>query len=469
MTYRRSYLVVGICIFVAGLPASASEPAAPAVSSRTIAEIDELFADAIAKRAMPGASVTVAWDDGRAFTRSYGIATDTPTQPVTAGTLFRFGSISKLFTSLAILKLVEEDRIKLDTPVAAIFPNQEPFSRYPSSVTVRRLLNHTSGLADFRHDEILAKVDRGYVVEQDNLSVLARPLSYEPGTEWVYADAPFRLLSMIVEKVSGLSYGEFITQRLAPSLTLPSVRLCEPGAPNHAAGFVSRDAKLLAESAYSIRGLLGEGGLCGSTADLARLPGQLAKGNWLSTSALSQMLEVTRLLDGVEVDYGLGVRGGWLGPARAWGHTGGGPDGSWAAFAHYPERNVSIAVTANGTGSEIDAATLQAGVASIILDLPKPLEKPLEATGIRQLKGAYTRRGRITCMDFQRGRLHRTRLGNAEPSTPLLYQGDLTFARDDFPLDRIIFQAQDQRVPAYRVYYDGFFSEYWRRSPKGCG
>ena len=413
MTCRGMMLVTSLPVSMVALPAIAQPGASPAASSQTIREIDDLFASALAKRAMQGASVTIAWDDGTVLTRTYGSADGTPAQPATGETLFRYGSISKLFTSLAILKLAEENRIELDAPVASIFPGQEPYSRYPGSVTVRRLLNHTSGLADFSPEEILAKVDRGYVVEQDYVSVLSRPMSYEPGAEWVYSDAPFRLLSMIVEKASGVSYGEFITKNLAPRLNLHSVRLCEPGTANHAAGFVSRNSKLSPERAYSIRGLLGEGGLCGSTADLARLPGEVKNGHWVSSAALDQMLEITRLTDGVEIDYGLGVRRGWLGHFRTWGHTGGGPDGSWAAFAHYPERNVTVAVAANGTGSAIDAVTLQAAVAAIILGIPRPLTEALDAADARQLTGAYARRGRISCIGVDGRGEHRTKVGSA--------------------------------------------------------
>lgn len=447
-------------------PGSESGLHADSPTAAAIAVIDRLVADAVAARAMPGAAVAIAFDDGRLFSRHLGSASLEGPASVTSATRFRIGSISKLVTALAILKLVEEGRLDLDAAVATLLPAQRETARLPESVTVRRLLNHTSGLPDFTRPELQAMVARGWATDQDYLSVLQRPGRSEPGSEWIYADLPFRILSKIIEGAAGLPYGRYVAERLAPALAVPSLRLCEPGAPGHAAGYLSRNRELVPEPAYSIRGLLGEGGLCATAEDLARLPREVAAGRWISVNMLASMISPTRLSGGELIDYGLGVRGGSLGPSRAWGHTGGGLDGSWASVAYYPGRRMSVAVTANGTGSDVDAATLQSAIAAALLVPAPPEARPVDASLVTAVAGAYRRGDATTCVIRTQEGLTRLRIGSTAAPTPLLHQGAAHFSRRDFPLDRIIFQIEGGRALGYSVYYDGFFAEYWTRAPE---
>lgn len=450
----------------AQLPSQLSSAQAPPqpLPAATMNEVDRLFSEAIGAGAMPGASVSVAFADGSHFSRHYGVRSTHSSAPVTPGTRFRIGSISKLITALAILKLVEERRLGLDTPISSLLPDYPGIARLPASVTVRRLLNHTSGLPDFNRAELEAIVQRGISTDEDLEAVLQRPLIYEPGADWAYADAPYRILSRITERVSGLSFQRYIADRLAPALGLSSLRTCGSAEQDQAQGYLSRGGELRPEPAYAIRGLLGEGGLCATAEDLARLPAALRAGKWISESSLSVMVEPTRLRSGAVVDYGLGIRGGLLGRTRALGHTGGGLDGSWASVAYYPHRGVTVAVTANGTGSGTDAATLQAAVANRVLG-ESPPEHNLPGRDVAlALTGAYARTGQTTCLSYSDGRLVRTRVGASSAPTSLLDQGGNVFARGDYPLDRIVFQTEGTGAVAYRVYYDGFFAEIWHRT-----
>jgi CubicO group peptidase (beta-lactamase class C family) len=430
-------------------------------------EIDRLVGEAIAARAMPGASVAIIFHDGRVLSRYYGSASIQEVVPVTSATRFRIGSVSKLVTSLAILRLVEERRLNLDAPVSSLLGHWPEIERLPASVTVRRLLNHTSGLPDFTRAELEAKVAQGFTTDEDVTSVLQRPMRSEPGVEWIYSDLPFRILSRVVERASGRSYGDYVAETLAPALSVPSLRLCEPGETGHASGYLSRNRNLEPEPAYSIRGLLGEGGLCATAEDLARLPREVARRRWIGEASLAAMTSPTRLSGGQLIDYGLGVRGGWIGRFRSWGHTGGGLDGSWAAVAYFPERRLSIAVVANGTGSETDAATLFGAIATAVLAEPPLGNQSIDSGLVASISGAYRRRDVTTCITGSRDGMTRVRIGSSSTPTPLLHQGSGRFARRDYPLDRIVFQPDSRRAIGYSVYYDGFFAEYWNRITDG--
>jgi CubicO group peptidase (beta-lactamase class C family) len=431
-------------------------------------ELDRLVGAAVSARAMPGASVAIMFSDGRMLSRSYGSASVEHPTGVTNSTRFRIGSISKLVTSLAILRLVEERKLDLDAPVSLLLPHWPEVARLPTSVTLRRLLNHTSGLPDFTRAELDAKVARGFTTDDDVSSVLQRPIRSEPGAEWAYADLPFRILSRVVERASGRPYGDYVAQTIAPALSLASLGLCEPGAAGHASGYISRNGALQPEPAYSIRGLLGEGGLCSTADDLARLPREVIRRRWISDSSLATMTAPTRLSGGQLVNYGLGVRGGWVGPVRSWGHTGGGLDGSWAAVAYFPERRLTIAVVANGTGSESDAVTLFGAIAAAVLANPALEDQPVDAGLAASISGAYRRRDVTTCITRGPAGMTRSRLGSSSTPTSLWHQGSARFARRDYPLDRIVFQTDGQPAIGYSVYYDGFFAEYWNRTTDGA-
>lgn len=463
MRKSRAIVLLLVSVLSGTVNASAQLPEMAVVSREKLTQIDRVFGEAMESRALPGASVTIAFGDGRSITRNYGTASLTTGLAVTPQTRFRIGSISKTFTALAILKLVEEGRLTLDAPISLLLPDLGRIGRLPDSITVKHLLNHTSGLPDYTPAELHAKIARAMVTDTDLVVVLEREAVFEPGSDWAYSDAGYRILSRIVEKASGLTFERYMVERLAPALGLPSLRLCDPKDPGQASGYISQGNRFRPEPAYAIRGLLGEGGLCATTADLGRFPARLNAGKWIAKPSLDRMTSATRLSGGQEIDYGLGMRRGMLGGTPAWGHTGGGPDGSWASFAHYPARNFTVAVMANGTGSGTDAATLQAVVAAILLGNDAPADGKIDPTLARTLAGAYVRDGETTCLDVTNGKL--VRRGNSSArALPLLFQGANIFARSDYPNDRFAFQVEDGRVIGYRVYYDGLFTEYWRRA-----
>lgn len=464
MSWKHKGLALLLVSLCAGSQTAASAPDKGALARSTADRIDAIFADAIGAKKLPGASVAIAFDDGRIFSRQYGLQDLNSNQPVVRTTRFRIGSISKFVTALAIMKLVEERRLALDTDIASLFRDDPILSKLPKTVTVKRLLNHTSGLPDFTRTELEEKVARGISTDADLIAVLNRPLVYEPGTQWAYADAPFRILSRLIERTTRSTYDHYISKRLAPALGLQSLQMCRKGLRGLASGYLSKAGQLISEPAYSIGGLLGEGGLCATAEDLARLPGALARGTWIGAGSLSAMTTPTRLAGGARADYGLGVRLGLFGDLKTWGHTGGGLDGSWASLVHYPERGITVAVVANGTGSEADASTLQAVVAAEILKTPPLRDLTIDAALTKSIMGSYRRGNQTTCIYEKDGRLLRSRKGSSVSPHSLLHQGDGIFGRQDFPVDRIAFQREADTAISYRVYYDGLFTELWERT-----
>ena len=162
---------------------------------------------AVAHR-LPGASVTITWPDGRTWTGTTGLADVRTGRKVTADTAFAIASMSKTFTSALILSLVDDGKLSLDTKVATILPAVRlgtPGVPIPPGVTVRMLLDHTSGLADFFFGKgidaaLLARRGATWTADQA-LAYVGKPLG-KPGRTWHYSNTNYLLLGLLAEKVA---------------------------------------------------------------------------------------------------------------------------------------------------------------------------------------------------------------------------------------------------------------------------
>ena len=447
--------------FLLLLTATAAE--AQPLTPDVLSEIDMVASHALAEGAMPGLAIVIRGSDGTNISRVYGAAVVGTDHAIDEGSVFRLGSISKLVTSAIAMKLVEDGALALDTPVRELLRDRPGFIVIPASVTVRHLLNHTSGLPDYTLGELEEGVARGYFEDDSLVTVLGRPPESEAGEIWKYSDANYGLLTIVIEEATRLPYDRYVEEVFAPAVGLQSLRTCDRANPQKVNGYLATANGFVPEPAYDVRGLQGAGGLCSTASDLAALPERLIDGRWITSESLEQMLAPTVLNDGVTVDYGLGVRGGRLGDLDAWGHTGGGLHGAWATFAYYPASGVSIAVLANGTGSSLDASVIHARVAETVLRPRMLADTGLNRAELELIGGIYSRGNNLTCIVVTDGKLFRKRVGNDAPPIRLLAQDRWVFGRSDYPLDRIVFQAANGPSPSYHVYYDGLFAEYWVR------
>ena len=171
------------------------------------AKLDEIVAAEMARRRIPGAAIAIVHKGRVLFAKAYGLANARTAQPVTLNTRFWIGSITKQFTAMAIMMLVEEGRIALDDKVSAYLPKL-PLSY--QAVTVRHLLTHTSGIQrDIEkrsQPPFKMEVTRG----NDLLEALAASdPAFEPGSDLSYSNPGYVLLGMLIEKLSGQTYRNF--------------------------------------------------------------------------------------------------------------------------------------------------------------------------------------------------------------------------------------------------------------------
>lgn len=329
-------------------PGLAQAPSLPApASSKTdpTSRIERIFSDLQAQGAFNGV-VLVAEGDRVRLAKSYGWADFATKRPLTLDSVFELASLSKGFTAMGVALLAEEGKLGLEDPVTKFLPELP----YPG-LTLRHLLTHTSGLP--REEELLGASwpATKTATNADILRVLAEqrpPVRFAPGEKWEYLNTGYTLLALVLERVSGTAYADFLRQRVFEPLgmkdTCVRTVLSREQPKDLALGFMRRSAlkeDFVLPSALPVHGFMTQfGGLVGarnvhSTAgDLLRWILALRGSRLVKAATLAQVLAPVRLRDGsvarmevgapVPSAYGLG----WFlrtdAPGAYW-HTGGYP------------------------------------------------------------------------------------------------------------------------------------------------
>ncbi|MFN3834811.1 MAG: serine hydrolase domain-containing protein [Glycocaulis sp.] len=345
------------------------------------AAVDAFAAGLIEERQTPGLSIGVARAGDTLLVRGYGLANLEHGVPVHADTVFRIGSVTKQFTAAAILLLVEDGHMSLDDTLEAYFPD---FPR-GGEVTVRQLLQHTSGISNYTSREGFM-ADTAPLVHDRSLMVAyieaADPLyDFDPGTGWSYSNSGYILLDYIAEQVAGQPLAEFLQARIFGPLGMTSTAMDDvaeivPGraqgydaAPDAPAGFTNTAHLSLSVAA-------GAGAMRSTPQDLIVWMQALLGGEVLSNSSLALMLEPARLNDGslartflvdppaalADMDYGLGIMTGERGGRRFIGH-GGSINGFNASLIHYPDEDTTLVLLVNTIGPAARGAPLLAAAA----------------------------------------------------------------------------------------------------------
>lgn len=287
-----------------------------------------------------GISFALVRDGELAWFGSSGHARDGRT-PLTPDAPMVIGSVTKTFVAAAVLQLVDEGRLDLDDPLREHLPELGQISR---RITVRQLLDHTSGLADLFNDTTrrgLEEAPERAWTSAEVLEALHEPW-YEPGSGWAYANTNYYLLGMIVERVAGAPLADVLAERFLAPFALEGTRI-----------LTGAEGDPLEPAWTSI--FWASGAMASSAADLARWGDGLYTDGVLSDRSRAAMLQVN------EHDYGLGVqkitlrRAEGRGKHRGYGHTGLLNTYTTLLF-HAPSEDVTLALLVNR--SHVDLAAM---------------------------------------------------------------------------------------------------------------
>jgi CubicO group peptidase (beta-lactamase class C family) len=314
----------------------------------------------VAKRRIPGLSLAVVRGGEILYAKGYGMADVERAVPATPETVYELASVSKQFTATAVMMLVEEGKFKLDDSVAdrlVIVPQAW------RDVTVRNLLNHTSGIKDYLGTKDIS-FRKDYTNDELIGMVAKLPLDFAPGEKWSYSNTNYVLLGMLIEKANGQSLADFLARRIFDPLGMKSSRVNDTLAviPNRATGYERAGGVLRIRDFVSpTLAATGDGEVVSSVLDLAKWDAALDQETLLKRPVLQQMWTPATLKDGKKTHYGFGWGVGEQNGHQVVSHSGGFP-GFNANISRYPQDRLTVIVLANTSSAGADR--IARGVAS---------------------------------------------------------------------------------------------------------
>jgi CubicO group peptidase (beta-lactamase class C family) len=361
-------------LLLAALAVAAARPAAGAEKPNKLA--DALLARLGTERE-PGAGIVVLRDGRVVYLGARGVADLQAVRRIDGRTAFRLASVTKQFTAMAIMLLVRDGRLHYDDRLTDLFPG---FPEYGRAITVRHLLDHTSGLPDY--EDLMPPADPAVPVEEsqiDDRGVLrlleAQPAGwFLPGRLWRYSNSGYVLLGLIVEKASGRTFPEFLRERIFGPLKMDNTVAFVPGrnaVHDRAFGYSKEDGRWRFTDQSPTSATLGDGGVYSSLYDLTLWDEALSRHLLLTEDEMRPALTPVRVPgkgptgpDGEPADYGFGwFLNGWQGHPRMWHY--GETSGFRTAIQRFTADGLTVIVLANRT--DIAASDMALKVAGFYL------------------------------------------------------------------------------------------------------
>ena len=362
-------------IFVLALPLAAAERTAGAADKPN--KLADAVLAAIGSAREPGAGIIVLKDGQVVYLGTRGVADMQGMRPIDGRTAFRLASVTKAFTATAVMMLMRDGKLRYESSLTDIFPD---FPEYGRGITVRHLLNHTSGLPDY--EDLMPPADPSVPVEEtqiDDAGVLdllkaQKAGWFVPGALWRYSNSGYVLLGLIVAKVSGRSFPTFLRERIFAPLKMDNTVALVRGrtrVSDRAFGYTKEDGRWRFTDQSPTSATLGDGGVYSSLYDLTLWDEALRRHLLLSEADMAPALIPVRIRgkgptgpDGEPADYGYGwFLNGWQGHPRMWHY--GETVGFRTAIQRFTADGFTVIVLANR--SDVDATGTALKVAGFYL------------------------------------------------------------------------------------------------------
>ena len=382
-------LLLGLASLALPAWAAAQPAAAAAPPSSQAAAVDAVVEKAMETRQFPAASIAVVKDGTVVFAKGYGLSDVEKSIKATEQTVYQLASVTKPFTAMAILMLVEDGKLSLDGKITEILPGL-PAAWAP--VTVRHLLSHTSGIKSYTDVFGEKKVAESQVFTAEQILALVKdtPLAFTPGEKFAYCNTGYYLLGMIVEKASGKPYGTFVADRIFKPLGMTSTSLDDyaDARPVRARGYSFDNGQTRPAAHTHPSQPVAAGALVSTVIDLAKWDAALTSRKLLKPASYDLMWTAMRFNSGAASHYALGWE---VQPYRTRPRQshGGGITGFSTFLARFPDDKVTVIALVNQSGGAGQA--LANGVAEIYVpalkaNAPKPItdSDPTVTTFLKQ-------------------------------------------------------------------------------------
>lgn len=389
--------------------------------------------------------------------------------PAATSTVYRIGSITKQFTAAAVMRLIERGTLHLDDSIGTLLP------QYPQwrAVTVRQLLNHTSGIHSYTTSDAWRRSWKQDVAPSRLVAFVAKDtLDFASGTAWRYSNTGYVLLGMALERVTHTAYADYLAQEFFAPLRLRTASYC----PNRSTdtesprGYEIDAGRISAAPYISMSHTWSAGALCMSVSDYLRWQAGLTSGDVVSMESYRQMSTADTLRNGASTNYGFGLM-----PARVGAHPvvhhGGDVHGFSSEELWLPDDSLRVVVLTNTLGS--NPKFLADNLASAVLGLPlraktKATSKPLGARERAKYEGTYDivmQSGRVLPLRVSSEDNALVVQGDApgQGTIRLVYVGDDTFGAEFDAAVRLAFVVENGKATKARFTQRGQTREGLRR------
>lgn len=376
-----------------GLPtlaAADSTPSAQAAQSDLVRQMDAALSG-IFKADQPGAAVIVVKDGKTLFRKGYGMADVEKKVPVQAGNVFRLGSITKQFTAVGILMLEEEGRLSLQDEITKFLPD------YPTrgkKITVEHLLTHTSGIQSYTGMASFRSIANKELKPLEVVDFFKNePMEFDPGERYAYNNSGYFLLGVIIEKVSGMTYADFVAKRIFEPLGMRDTAFEgfeRIGGGKRIAGYAFRAPNFVAAPPLSMTQPYAAGSLVSTVDDLATWQAAIDARKLLKTDTWARVFTPYTLNNGKKINYAYGwnIRNFRGEPAI---EHGGAINGFSTQAIHLPTSRVYVAVLANALGRQPGPGYVAEKLAAMAAGKPFPEPTPitLKPEQLDRFEGTY--------------------------------------------------------------------------------
>ena len=418
-------------------------------------KVDAYVLGELHRQKIPGLSVGVYRDGKIVKAKGYGLENVELNAPATAKTIYESGSMGKQFTATTVMMLVEQGKLSLDDKIKKYFPDAPATW---DSITVRNLLSHTSGIKNYTTKGMDYRKD----YTEDDLVKMAEsaPLDFAPGTDWSYSNTGYVLLGILIHKVSGEFYGDFLQEHIFKPLGMSATRIISESdiIPNRAAGYdlVKGEWKNQDWVSPSLN-TTADGSLYFTVLDLAKWDAALYTEKLLKRADLEQMWTIAKLNDGKpnKGNYGFGWEINKMN-----GHTLIEHGGAWQGFTtmicRYVDDKLTVVVLTNLDSAHSNPEIVAHGVAGIY---EPALEPPPPAKAIADTEPQVTTQLKNLIAQVAAGKVD---LSAFTPEEQKHWTPDFQAAAQDFfanegPLEKIELlsrkEEKGERAYRYRAHF----------------
>lgn len=388
LTVRSSVLALVLLATTVG--AAAAQPDRAAL----VKKLDSLAGSGVLENRAAGIAAAVVRGNDTLLLKGYGKADVEWNIPMPVDAMFEIGSITKQFTAVALLQLREEGKLSLDDEVTKWLPD---FDTRGNKLTLRRLLDHTSGIKGITEMPEFANLVNNSRFPRDSAYALIKryPFEFPTGEAQIYNNSAFWLLGLVVEKASGGTYEDYVEKKLFEPLGMKRSMYCNsaenverrahgyqyaPPAANAQAGGATGGPQIRRAATNVHTWPFSAGSLCSTAGDMVTWLKALHGGKVLSAKSYAEMTTPSKLSDGTPLRYGMGISVGKDVHGLNYIGHGGAIGGFTAEATWYPDAQAAIVVLINSNGP-IDPGAIAGDLAAELLPWKRSETKTFAGDG----------------------------------------------------------------------------------------